>query len=103
MAVLSLRRGLFSSCRERELLFGTVLALLLAAASLIAERRLSGARASAAVAPGLQSTGSVVVALRLSRSTACGTFPDRGLNLCLLHRQADSLPLAHQGSLSFFL
>ena len=26
------------------------------------------------------------------------SFPDQGLNLCLLHWQADSLPLNHQGS-----
>ena len=29
---------------------------------------------------------------------ACGIFPDQGSNLCLLHWQADSLPLSHQGS-----
>ena len=28
-----------------------------------------------------------------------GIFPTQGLNLCLLHWQADSLPLSHQGSL----
>ena len=27
-----------------------------------------------------------------------GIFPTQGLNLCLLHWQADSLPLGHQGS-----
>ena len=27
-----------------------------------------------------------------------GIFPTQGLNLCLLHWQADSLPLSHQGS-----
>ena len=31
-------------------------------------------------------------------SVACGIFPDQGLNPCLLHWQADSLPLSHQGS-----
>ena len=34
----------------------------------------------------------------LSHSTACGILPNQGLNLCLLHRQADSYPLYHQGS-----
>ena len=29
---------------------------------------------------------------------ACGVFLDEGSNLCLLHRQVDSLPLNHQGS-----
>ena len=33
----------------------------------------------------------------LSCSAACGIFPDQGSNLCLLHWQADSLPLGHQG------
>ena len=34
----------------------------------------------------------------LSCLRACGTFPGQGWNLCLLHWQADSLPLSHQGS-----
>ena len=42
--------------------------------------------------------GSTVMAHKLSWSTACGIFPDQGSNLCLLHWQADSLPLSHQGS-----
>ena len=44
-----------------------------------------------------QSTGSVVVVLsysaELSCSAACGIFLDQESNLCLLHWQADSLPL----------
>ena len=51
----------------------------------------------AAVAPGLWSASSVVVH-RPSCSAACGILADQGLNLCLLHWQADSLPLSHQGS-----
>ena len=47
---------------------------------------------------GLESTGSVVVTHGLSCSEACGIFPDQGLNLHLLHWQADSSPLSHQGS-----
>ena len=31
---------------------------------------------------------------------ACGIFSDQGLNLCLLHWQAHSPPLGHQGSLT---
>ena len=31
-------------------------------------------------------------------SMARGIFPDQGLNPCLLHWQAESLPLSHQGS-----
>ena len=40
---------------------------------------------------------------RLSCSFACGIFLAQGLNLCLLHWQADSLPLSHQGSPCFYL
>ena len=45
---------------------------------------------SVIVARRLQSTGSVVVAHGLSCSTACGIFPDQGLNPCPLHWQANS-------------
>ena len=48
---------------------------------------------SVVVAPGLQGTGSIVVAHRLSSSTARGIFLDQGLNLSV-----DSLPLSYQGS-----
>ena len=48
--------------------------------------------------PGLWSTSSIVVAHRLSCSRACGIFLDQESNLCLMHWQADSLPLSHQGS-----
>ena len=41
---------------------------------------------------------SAVVAQGLSCSAACGIFLDQGSNPCLLHCQADSLPLSHQGS-----
>ena len=34
----------------------------------------------------------------LSCSTTCGILPDQGLNPWLLHWQAGSLPLSHQGS-----
>ena len=45
---------------------------------------------SIAAALGLQSTGSVAVAHRLSCSEACGIFPDQGSNPCLLNWQMDS-------------
>ena len=48
-------------------------------------------------------TASVFVAHRLSSSVACGIFLDQGLNLYLLHWQADSSPLSHQGSPSKYL
>ena len=47
---------------------------------------------------GSRRAGSVTVAHGLSRSTACGIFPDQGSNPCPLHWQADSQPLRHQGS-----
>ena len=37
----------------------------------------------------------IAVAHRLDCSTACGIFPDQGLNLCLLHWQENSLLLSH--------
>ena len=75
--------------------------LLIAVASLVGSRvqaLVVVARGSVLVAPGLWSTHSVVVVHRLSCCAACGIFADQGLNLCLLHWQADSLPLSHQGS-----
>ena len=39
---------------------------------------------------GSRRAGSVVVAHGLSRSVACGIFPDQGSNPCPLHWQADS-------------
>ena len=54
--------------------------------------------ASLTVEHGLQSTGLVVVAHRLSCAVACGIIPDQRLNPRLLHWQADSLPLRHHGS-----
>ena len=45
----------------------------------------------------------MVVAHRLSCSTACGLFPDQGLNLRLPHLQADSLPTKPPGKCYLFL
>ena len=47
-----------------------------------------GVQASVAVA-------SLVAEHGLNCSTACGIFPDQGLNPCLLHWQVDSLSLSH--------
>ena len=52
---------------------------------------------SAAVAPGLQSTGAMVAAHGLSCSVAYGILPDQALNPCLLHWQMDFLPLEPPG------
>ena len=47
---------------------------------------------------GSRRAGSVIVAHGPSCSTACGIFPNQGLNPCPLHWQADSQPLRHQGN-----
>ena len=75
-----------------------VCGLLIEVASFVAGLRISGARVSVAVAPGLQSAGSGAVVHRLGGSTARGIVPDQGLNPRLLHWQVDSLPLSQQGS-----
>ena len=46
----------------------------------------------------LRHTGSIVVLHGLSCSLVCGVFPNQGSNPCLLHCQADSLPLSHRES-----
>ena len=56
------------------------------------------ARASLAMASLAGSSTWVVVVRGLSCSVEWGLFLDQGWNLCLLHWQADSLPLSHQGS-----
>ena len=50
------------------------------------------------MAPGLCSTGLVVVVRRLSCPAACGTPLDWKSSLCSPHQQADSQPLDYQGS-----
>ena len=45
---------------------------------------------SVVAAQGLQSTGLIVVAYRLSCSEICGIFPDQGSNQCPLHCKVDS-------------
>ena len=55
-----------------------VCGFLIAMASLVVEQGLWGTQASAVAAPGLQSTGSIAVAHRLSGHAACGIFPDQG-------------------------
>ena len=82
---LFLLRGLPLVAASRGCSPVTVRGLLRAVASLVAEH-------------GHQSSGSVVVAHGLHCPEACGIFPDQGSNMCLLHWQADSLPLSHQGT-----
>ena len=82
-------------------LYKTIFCLALAAQGL---GRCSWASSVLAAEHGLQGgTGSVVVALGLSCSMACGIFPDQGLNPCPLHWQEGSLSWSQQGSPSLFL
>ena len=84
-----------------------------AAASPAAERALQGTQAAGllqhvgsevtAAVPGLWSTSSTAVAHGLSCSETCGVFPDQGSDPCLLHWQAETLPLSHQGSPAIIL
>ena len=57
-----------------------------------------GVRAQQLQLPGSRATSSIAVSHGLCCSTACGIFPDQGLNPCPLHWQADSYPLDHQES-----
>ena len=75
-----------------------VLRFLIGVASPVVEHGLQGVKTSVVVTTRLQSTGPIVVTHGLSCSEAYGIFPDQRLNLCLLHLQADSLPLSHQGN-----
>ena len=50
------------------------------------------------MAPGIWSTGSIVVVHRFSCSATCGLLPDQGSNPCPLHWQANSYPMHHQAS-----
>ena len=107
MAALGLRwwAWAYSSCGKWGLLFAAVHRLLIAVPSLVVEHRSQASRASVVavhrlrvVAHGLQSLGSVVRVQGLSCSTECGIFSDQEPNPCLLHWQADSYPLYHQGT-----
>ena len=54
-------------------------------ASLVGEHGLQGVGASVVVAPGLWSTGSIIVVQTLGCSATCGIFLDQGSNPCSLH------------------
>ena len=61
-------------------------------------RRLLVAVASPVAEHGLWSADAVLEAHAHSYCAAHGIVPDQGSNLCLLHWQAHSYPLSHQGS-----
>ena len=91
----SLLRGLFSSCGEQELLSCGARASHCSGFSCCRAWAL-GCVGFRRLPPRLQSTGSVIVAHRLSYSAARGILLGQGSNPCLLRWQADSLPLSHQ-------
>ena len=90
LAALGLRccARAFSSFSKRGPLWVAVHGLLIAVASRCRAQAL-GARTSAVVARGHQSTGSAAVAP--SCSAACGIFPDQGSKSCRLRWQAPIL------------
>ena len=75
-----------------------------AGSSLLHGLLLSQSRGSGAHQPQkLWFPGSRAKARGLSCSVVCGIFPDQGSNPCLLHCQAASSPLGHQGSPLFMV
>ena len=87
----------FSSCGEWGRLLVVVHGRLIVVPSLVVEHRLQ--------ACGLQSCwrGTLVVLVhRLSLFMECGSFLDQRSNPWLMHWQADSQPLDHEGSPCFF-
>ena len=98
----SLQRGLVSSWGEQGLLSAVV--------SGFSWQWLLLLQSTGSRAHGLSSCGCWALEHGLNIRDAChglhcsvawGVFPDQGLNLCLFHWQADSLPLSHQGSPSY--
>ena len=61
----------FSSCGEQRLCFIAVCGPPIAVASLVTEHRISGSQASVSAAPGIWSTGSVVVAEGVNELLDC--------------------------------
>ena len=76
----------FSGCRELGLL------------SSCSAQASQGSVFSYCGTPALGTRVSIVAALGLSSSMACGILPDQGWNPCSLHWQGDSYILYHQGS-----
>ena len=75
-----------------------VCGFLIAVASLVAELGLSGTQALVIWLMGSRAQAQSLRCTRLVAPWYCGVFPVQGSNPCLLHWQADSLPLRHQGS-----
>ena len=81
--------------------------LLTMVASRVVEHGIAGMWVLVGVVCGLSSCGSCTLERRRNSCGTCGLrcsmprgiFPDQGSNQHLLHWQADSFPLSHQGSL----
>ena len=93
----SLLLGLFSNCSEPGLLSSFRVQASHCRGFLL-QSTSSRARGFSTCGSWAVEQSSTVVAQGLSCSSACGIFPDQGPNVCLLHWQADSLPLSYQGS-----
>ena len=89
----------FSSCSEQGLLSSCSAWASQCCGFPCCEAHVLGTCVSVVAALGLWSLGSVVVAHRLRYPAPYGIFLDRGLNLCPLHWQVNSLPLDHQGKI----
>ena len=76
--------------------FSLLWLLLLQSTGSRAQQFQSWHEGSIVLVPRLQSTGSTPVAHGINFSTVWGVFSDPVLNLCLMHWQADSLPLRHE-------
>ena len=96
LTVLSLHScsGFFLVSGSGGYSLAAVCRLLMVVASPVGQQGLQDLGTSVVAAPGFQST----VAHELSCSMACGIFLDQASDLCLLHWQANSLPLSYQGS-----
>ena len=81
---------------------GAVLGLFVAGVSLVGEHGCMGFSCCSTWAQQLRLLDSRVLlrvaALERKLRDLWDLFPDQGSNPCLLHWQADSLPLSHQGS-----
>ena len=94
----SLLLGLFSSCSTQGLLSVCSVWASHCGGFSCCRAQALGHVGFSAVAPRLQSTGSIVKAHCLSCSAAYETFPDQGSNPRLLRWQMDPLPQSQQGS-----
>ena len=94
----SLLQRLFSSCRERGLLFSCYMRASHCSGFSFCRVWALGHMGFSSCSSWALSPDSIVVAQGLSSSVAYGIFPDQGSNPRLLHWQVDSLTMNHQES-----